>query len=153
MYYSPQTNGFYDRSIHGDSVPADAIEISKEQHSALLSGQAKGQRIVADLNGHPSLSSPAPATETELISRYESALDNLLDGVARNYRYADRTRLALRAGYPNQHQVLATAFGTWMDTCNDIAKQRYQEVKAGTATLPTLDEFLALLPAFVAPQP
>lgn len=151
MYYSPQTNGFYDRSIHGDSVPADAIEISKEQHSALLSGQAKGQRIVADLNGHPSLSSPAPATETELISRYESALDNLLDGVARNYRYADRTRLALRAGYPNQHQALAIAFGTWMDSCNDQAKQLYLDVKAGTAQMPTLEQFISGFSPFVAP--
>ncbi|MFZ2972305.1 MAG: hypothetical protein WA049_06670 [Ferribacterium limneticum] len=153
MFYSKSTGGFYDRAIHGDNIPADAAEISTEMHTELIEGQSKGKRIVADASGFPVLQDPPPPTEAELVAQYESALDAHLDAVAQSYRYADRTRLSLRAGYPNQHQALATAFGTWMDTCNDIAKQRYQEVKAGTATLPTMDEFLALLPAFVAPQP
>lgn len=153
MFYSETTGGFYASEIHGDNIPADAVEISAEQHAALIEGQSQGKRIVADEAGHPVLADPPPPTEAELVAQYEAALDAHLDAVAQSYRYADRTRLALRAGYPNQHQAIATAFGTWMDTCNDIAKQRYQEVKAGTATLPTLDEFLALLPAFVASQP
>lgn len=153
MFYSKTTGGFYASEIHSDNIPADAVEISAEQHAALIEGQSQGKRIVADEAGHPVLADPPPPTEAELVAQYEAALDAHLDAVAQSYRYADRTRLALRAGYPNQHQVLATAFGTWMDACNDIAKQRYQEVKAGTATLPTLDELLALLPAFVAPQP
>lgn len=153
MFYSKTTGGFYTREIHGDNIPVDAVEISAEQHRELIDGQLQGNRIVADASGFPVLQDPPPPTEAELVAQYEAALDAHLDAVAQSYRYADRTRLALRAGYPNQHQVLATAFGTWMDACNDIAKQRYQEVKAGTATLPTLDEFLALLPAFVAPQP
>lgn len=153
MIYSAQTGGFYIPEIHGNDIPIDAVEVTKEQYEQLMNGQLSGQRIVAGTSGYPVLSAPPPPSESEIVSKYETALDNHLDSVAQSYRYADRTRLALRAGYPNQHQVLATAFGTWMDTCNDIAKQRYQEVKAGTATLPTLDEFLALLPAFVAPQP
>lgn len=153
MFYSKTTGGFYAREIHGDNIPADTVEITAEEHQALIEGQSKGKRIVADASGFPVLQDPPPPTEAELVAQYESALDAHLDAVAQSYRYADRTRLALRAGYPNQHQALATAFGTWMDTCNDLAKQRYQEVKAGIATLPTLDEFLALLPAFVAPQP
>lgn len=153
MFYSKKTGGFYTREIHGANIPADAVEITTEQHAALIDGQSQGRRIVADQNGFPVLADPPPPTEAELVAQYESALDAHLDAVAKSYRYADRTRLSLRAGYPNQHQKLATAFGTWMDTCNDIAKQRYQEVKAGTATLPTIDEFLAMLPAFVAPQP
>lgn len=151
MYFSKSTGGFYSRKIHGNSIPKDAVEISESVHSAMIEGQSKGKTITADKNGFPVLSDQPPLTESELIALYESALDAHLDAVAKSYRYADRTRLALRAGYPNQHQALATAFGTWMDTCNDIAKQRYQDVKAGTTSLPTLEEFLALLPAFVAP--
>lgn len=91
-------------------------------------------------------------TEAELLAQYEAALDAHLDSVAQAYRYADRTRLALRAGYPNQHQVLATAFGTWMDNCNNIAKQLYIDVQAGNVAMPTIPGFIASLPAFVAPS-
>lgn len=151
MYFSKSTGGFYSRKIHGNSIPKDAVEISESVHSAMIEGQSKGKTITADKNGFPVLSDQPPLTESELIALYESALDNMLDGVAQSYRYADRTRLALRAGYPNQHQALAIAFGTWMDSCNDQAKQLYIDVKSGAAQMPTLDDFLALLPAFVAP--
>lgn len=152
MFYSATTKGFYDRAIHGDNIPQDSIEISPEEHAALLSGQASGKRIEPDLSGRPVLRDKLPLTEAQLVAHYEAALDAHLDAVAQSYRYADRTRLALRAAYPNQHQALATAFGTWMDTCNDIAKQRYHAVKAGTSSLPTLEDFIAMLPPFVAPQ-
>lgn len=85
------------------------------------------------------------------VGQYEAALDALLDGVAQGYRYADRTRLALRAGYPNQHRALATAFGTWMDQCNDQAKQLYIDVLAGQEEMPTIEAFVAMFPAFIAP--
>lgn len=152
MFYSATTKGFYDPRIHGENIPPDALEISPERHAELLAGQAAGQLIQSDIHGRPVLQDQPPLTEAQLVARYEAALDAYLDAVAQSYRYADRTRLALRAAYPNQHQALATAFGTWMDTCNDIAKQRYQAVKAGTASLPTLEDFLALLPVFSAPQ-
>ena len=94
---------------------------------------------------------PAPS-QSEIIASYESALDKHLDSVAQRYRYADRTRLALRASYPNEDQALAVAFGTWMDQqCNRPAKQLMQDVIAGIKPQPTLEEFLASLPEFVAP--
>lgn len=61
MYYSKQTNGFYTREIHGDNIPADAVEITKEQHAALLQGQSEGKVIAADENGYPVLIDPPPA--------------------------------------------------------------------------------------------
>jgi hypothetical protein len=90
---------------------------------------------------------PSPS-EQEVYAQYEAALDVFLDGVAQGYRYGDRTRLALRAGYPNQHQALASDFGTWMDRCNDQAKQLYVDVKEGRASLPTIPDFIASFPAF-----
>lgn len=94
---------------------------------------------------------PAPPPDSSvLIARYEALLDQHLDAVAQKYRYADRTRLALRAGYPNEHQPLAVAFGTWMDqSCNRPAKQLMIDVIAGKKPMPSEAEFIAGLPPFV----
>jgi hypothetical protein len=68
MFYSKTTGGFYDSAIHGDSIPVDSVEISAEQHAALIEGQSQGKRIVADENGFPVLADPPPPTEAELVA-------------------------------------------------------------------------------------
>lgn len=55
MFYAKSTGGFYDSEIHGNSIPADAVEITKEEHAELLNGQSNGFEIVADENGRPIL--------------------------------------------------------------------------------------------------
>ena len=85
------------------------------------------------------------------ISEIEAAIDAHLDSVAQSYRFADRTRLALRAAYPNPWQALGIAFGTWMDNCNALAAQGLQDVIDGNIPLQTPDQVIAQLPAFVAP--
>ena len=60
MFYSAQTGGFYSAEIHGGSIPDDAVEITTEEHHALLEGQTQGKRIVADANGFPVLTDPEP---------------------------------------------------------------------------------------------
>ena len=62
MFYSKTTGGFYSRAIHGDNIPSDAVEITTEEHQALLEGQSQGKRIVADENGYPVLHDPPPLT-------------------------------------------------------------------------------------------
>ena len=62
MFYSSQTNGFYTPEIHGDNIPADAVEITNEEHAALIEGQSQGKRIAADENGYPTLQDPPKAT-------------------------------------------------------------------------------------------
>lgn len=44
-YYSKSTRGFYCPEIHGENIPEDAIEISDEEHNALLEGQSSGLEI------------------------------------------------------------------------------------------------------------
>lgn len=66
MFYSKSTNGFYSRATHGDAIPADAVEITAEEHAALLEGQSQGKRIVADENGFPMLVDPPAPNEEEL---------------------------------------------------------------------------------------
>lgn len=70
MFYSPSTGGFYSRAIHGDSIPAGAVEITTEEHAALLDGQAQGKIIAADANGYPILvDPPAPSYDEELARK------------------------------------------------------------------------------------
>ena len=66
MYYSKQTNGFYTPEIHGNNIPADAVEITPEQHAALIDGQSQGKVIAADADGRPVLQDPPPLTAEQL---------------------------------------------------------------------------------------
>ncbi|MCG9094472.1 DUF4376 domain-containing protein [Laribacter hongkongensis] len=74
MFYSRFTCGFYTREIHGDGVPDDAVEITAEQHAALLAGQSAGQLITADENGYPVLCDPPPISFDTLRDRALSSL-------------------------------------------------------------------------------
>lgn len=55
VYFSKSTNGFYLKEVHGDNIPADAVEITYEQHAELLVGQVNGKKISADNSGYPIL--------------------------------------------------------------------------------------------------
>ncbi|MCP8687745.1 phage tail assembly chaperone [Marinobacterium sedimentorum] len=66
IYYSAATQGFYDARIHGKRIPEDGVEITREQHQALLKGQSRGTRITARADGHPVLAErPAPPVEEQ----------------------------------------------------------------------------------------
>ena len=66
MLYAKSTSGFYDPAIHGANIPDDAVEITAEQHRALINGQSQGMIIVADANGYPVLADPPAPTLIEL---------------------------------------------------------------------------------------
>lgn len=66
MFYSKDTGGFYDAAIHGNKIPSDAVEITADQHAALIDGQSNGQSIEADENGRPVLVSPPAQSRNEL---------------------------------------------------------------------------------------
>lgn len=59
-FYSAQNNGFYLPEVHGDEIPADVVEITAEEHAALMAGQASGKVIVVGKNGKPALAYPEP---------------------------------------------------------------------------------------------
>lgn len=151
MFYSKSTWGFYSTEIHGDNIPADAVEITVEEHQALLEGQSQGKLIQADANGKPVLADPPAPTQAQIITQYESALDAHLDSVAKAHRYNDRFSFALRAGFAGPYQAEGVAFATWMDTCYVQAFAMLQEVLDGTAGQPTVEDFIAALPAFALP--
>ena len=76
MFYAKSTGGFYSREIHGDNIPADAVEITAEEHAALLAGQGQGKRITADADGRPRLQDPPPPTTEQLVVSEIIALES-----------------------------------------------------------------------------
>lgn len=53
MFYAKSTGGFYDAAIHGDNIPADAVEITKAEHAELMQLQSQGKVITSDEQGRP----------------------------------------------------------------------------------------------------
>lgn len=91
------------------------------------------------------------ANRQAAVSGLEAELDRYLDSVAQQYRFSDRTRLTLRAGYPNRWHDLAVAYGTWMDAVNALCEAAITDVLTGERELPTWAQLLAELPTFEAP--
>lgn len=104
IYYSASKNAFLDSALFGSltvdvpdphydgdgepplisilnddhNLPSDAVEISDEQHQALLSGQGI-QIIQPDANGYPVLTDPPPLSLDELSQRKRQELDAARD--------------------------------------------------------------------------
>lgn len=154
MFYSKTTGGFYTQEVSGDNTPADSVEITAEEHAALLAGQSEGKRIVADENGYPVMADPPTLSHAQLVQQFDQALTSYLDVTAQARRYDNRITCALRAGYTGPFQAEGQAFATWMDGCNALAYQWLAEIEAGTRPMfASTDEFISALPEMVWPAP
>lgn len=68
MYkFSKSSNGFYVEGLH-KSIPDDAVDITAEDYSNLMSGQAKGLNIESDQNGFPVLINQLGASKDDVLS-------------------------------------------------------------------------------------
>lgn len=92
-----------------------------------------------------------PAAVQKFIKPYQDAMDALFDRTAQAKQYDDRKTCALRAGYVGPFQTEGTAFAQWMDGCYALGYQIIEEVKAGQREIPSVGEFLALLPVMTWP--
>jgi len=118
MFYSKSTSGFYDLAIHGTDIPTDAVEITADEHMALLRGQSIGKIISADASGHPILIDPPAQTTEQLAAAVRSDRDRrILDTdylimpdypidvtkltAVKTYRQALRD-ISLQAGFPTK---------------------------------------------------
>lgn len=153
MFYSKSTGGFYTREIHGDNIPADAVEITAEQHSELIEGQSQDKRIVAYENGFPVLVDPPPPTPEQIVAQYTAAVQKHLDDFARTLgydgimsacTYATSTVPKFKA--EGQYAVEARD-ATWVKCYEVLAA-----VEAGSRPMPTLEELLTELPVLTWPN-
>lgn len=86
MYYSKSTKGFYTKDIHGDNIPAEAVEVSIDDYNALMEGQSNGMMIVPNDNGHPMLVAqeivePVQPTKEQLLAQLQ-ALQTQIESLA-----------------------------------------------------------------------
>ena len=133
-------------------IPPPAVD---DQHAAQWNGSVWSvvtKQSLIDAEAARRAAESAAQTQRAL-TEIEAAIDAHLDAVAQQYRFADRTRLALRAGYPNPWQAIGVAFGTWMDACNAMAAQGMQDFLDGKIPLQTPEQVIAQLPLFISPSP
>lgn len=82
IYYSSTKNAFYDSTIiSGSSIPADKVEITAEEYSALLNAQNNGYLIVSGDGGKPTTikqdCSACTKTVHELVEASEDTLGHI----------------------------------------------------------------------------
>ena len=153
VFYSPTTGGFYTAEIHGDNIPADAVEITIEEHAALIEGQSMGKVIVADENGRPILQDPPPPSPEQIVAQYTAAVQKHLDDFARTRNYDSILSAATYATSTNPKFAVEGQYAveardaTWAKCYEVLAA-----VEAGSSPMPTLDELLAELPVLTWPN-
>ena len=76
IYYSASTAGFYDDGIH-TTLPSDVVEITREEHQALLVAQSEGKIITAGADGRPEALAPAPPSLDEAKTAARAKVDAL----------------------------------------------------------------------------
>lgn len=67
-YYSAKKSGFYNDALKdlydkNGSWPTDAVLITDDVHTAMITGQAAGKLLSSDANGNPVLNDPPAPTE------------------------------------------------------------------------------------------
>ena len=152
-FYSPTTGGFYTREIHGDNIPADAVEITEAEHAALIEGQSQGKVIVADESGRPILQDQPPPTAEQIIAQYTAGVQKHLDDFARTRNYDS---ILSAATYATSTVPKFKAEGQYAVEARDATWAKCYEVlavvEAGSHPMPTLDELLAELPVLTWPN-
>lgn len=76
MLYAQSTGGFYSLEIHGNNIPADAVEITDEHYASLLEGQSAGKVITANAEGFPELADLPKATAAQVWGRIKAERDH-----------------------------------------------------------------------------
>lgn len=153
MFYAKSTGGFYDGAIHGDNIPVDAVEITAEEHAALLEGQSQGKLIQADAAGRPVLVDPPPPAAEQIIAQYTTGVQQHLDNFARTRNYDG---ILSAATYATSQVPKFKAEGQYAVEARDATWAKCYEilaaVDAGARPMPTMDELLTELPVLTWPN-
>lgn len=149
MFYSKQTGGFYDSAIHGDNIPADAVEITSAEHEALLAGQSSGRIIAADADGRPVLQDPPAPTPEQIVAAIAAALQAHMDAAAKALGYEDLRSAVTYADEPAvpKFQAEGRALRAWRSLVWARCYELLDEVQAGTRPPMTAEQVIADLPA------
>ncbi len=152
MLFSKYTGGFYDAEIHA-RIPDDVVEISAEQHAALLAAQGCGKIIVGDADGAPIAVDPPPPTPEQIAAALTAAVQAHLDAAARGRGYDDIRSACTYADEPAvaRFQADGKAFRAWRSRVWDRCYAILAECQAGTRPAPTAEALIAELPTVTLP--
>ena len=146
IYFSLSARGFFIRSIHGDKIPKDAIEITKEEHTQLLNGLNAGMTV--ELRNGKFILSPRVIPDEEIITEYSWVTQTRLDKFAgeRGYYNILSAVSYISSSVPQFKKDAESAIKardiTWV-----AAGKILDKVKEGAAYRPkSYEEFLAKLP-------
>lgn len=92
LYYSPSNCGFYDSEINS-LIPGDSVEITKEEHSTLLSAQSEGRVICVGEDGTPT----TKLRDRPDLASYQRSAKNKIDDLRR-----EKEQLGLRYVFPDE---------------------------------------------------
>ncbi len=74
IYYSKSTAGFYDSNIN-TVIPGDSVEITSEEHIALLTAQSEGKVITVGSDGKPVATDPPKVSLDEYKTLAKAKID------------------------------------------------------------------------------
>lgn len=152
-YFSKTTNGFYSPLLHGTNIPQDCVEITDEQHAALLEGQSGGRNIVADAGGYPVLQDPPAPTPDQLKAWNVAAIQAEMDRQAQAKGYDNIISACTYAMQPMgaPFQAEGAAFVAWRSQVWSQAYTMLAQVEAGTQPMPTPAQAVAIMPKLELP--
>lgn len=135
--------GFYPPDIVGENYPEGAVEISTEQYQDLLTYQGLRRYVDGKIVEY---TPPAPVPTAD---DYRRAIQALIDTKAQEKQYDSGATLA---SYVNstvpEWSAQAQAFVTWRDSVWVYAFAELEKVQSGEREQPSIEDFLAELPAF-----
>lgn len=152
-FYSKTVRGFFDDTIHGEDMPADAIEVSDEDYAALFEAQSRGQVIVPNAKGAPVAADPqilrTPAQSAAALS---GAVQAHVDATARSLGYDNILAAISYADEPSvpKFQAEGVALRAWRSAIWTAAAPAIDVVAVG-GVVPSAAALLATLPAFTPP--
>lgn len=167
IFYSASLGGFLNSNVYRE-FPADVVELTLDEHAALLNGQSQGMLISSDESGRPVLVAPPVDTSPERYARdiaarrYQAetagttidgnALDTgrdsqaLITGAALaamldpNYSCQWKTAGGFIKLAAPQLLAIATAMRAHVQACFDREAQLLAALEAGTFTETMLDQ-------------
>lgn len=121
-YFLSPTEGFLSDTIHAE-IPSDAVRLTDEQYDAL-----KGQRIVWDAKGKPSVFDPSTDKDTILVAIAQRRYQAETAGISLGGMQVD-------TGRDSQGLINGAALSAFMDdtyTCNWKAADGFVKLDAKT---------------------
>ncbi len=140
-------SGFYAPEIHGEAIPADAVEISEEQWLEFTRNSGRRR-----WSGHEVVPYEPPPVVPSLDD-YRRAIQAHVDATAQARGYDGGASCASYAGstFP-AWAAEATAFVSWRDAVWAHAHAELEKVQNGTRHQPDIAAIIAELPPMAWPS-